>query len=339
MAGEDRTTSSGLDSFEQEPFALDFFQAVRRIECDNADLPRIGQSQHIAEDPVRFRQEASMTFAPASISGFKRGANGDPHQLIVRFFGLTGPGGPMPNFFTEFVRDRTKNSSDPTLEAFLDVFHHRMLSFFYRAWAASHLNVQFDRGIDADSGARFVGSLFGIGMASFRRRDAVPDVAKLHFSGRLSGQTRNAEGLEQTLGAFFDVPVRVEQFVGQWMEIPRENRCRLGETPETATLGSTLLVGSQFWDCQQKFRIVLGPLDLEQYVRLLPRGKSMEKLVAWVRNYVGDYLLWDVKLILKARQVPAAALNGTARLGWTTWLQSKPFTRDGEELIVQPWLS
>jgi type VI secretion system protein ImpH len=83
---------------------------------------------------------------------------------------------------------------------------------------------------------------------------------------------------------------------------------------------------------------VLGPLDLDQYVRLLPHEKSMEKLVGWVRNYVGDSLLWDVKLILKAREVPAAALNGTARLGWTTWLQSKPFTRDGEELIVQPWL-
>ena len=78
------------------------------------------------------------------------------------------------------------------------------------------------------------------------------------------------------------------------------------------------MIGARVWSCQHKFRIVLGPLDYEDYQSLLPTGDRIRQLVAWVRNYVGDELAWDVKLILKA--VPETPLNGQFRLGWTTWL-------------------
>ena len=51
--------------------------------------------------------------------------------------------------------------------------------------------------------ATYLGSLFAIGMEALQDRDAVPDPAKLYFTGRLSSQTRNAEGLEAILRSIF----------------------------------------------------------------------------------------------------------------------------------------
>ena len=64
------------------------------------------------------------------------------------------------------------------------------------------------------------------------------------------------------------------------------------------------------------------------YQRLLPGGDSLRRLLAWVRNYAGLALDWDVRLILKKEAVPPLRLGGHAALGWTTWLASAAPTSD-----------
>ena len=98
-----------------------------------------------------------------------------------------------------------------------------------------------------DPFARYVGSFLGVGMESYRGRDEVPDMAKLHFSGHLACQTRHADGLRALLQEFFGIPVSIREFVGQWITLPESYRCRLGETPETGCLGSTAVVGARVW--------------------------------------------------------------------------------------------
>jgi len=66
--------------------------------------------------------------------------------------------------------------------------------------------------------------------------------------------------------------------------------------------------------------------------RLLPGRDSLRRLVAWVRNYVGDELLWDVNLILKKEEVPPLVLGESSQLGWTTWLTDRPLARDADDL-------
>jgi type VI secretion system protein ImpH len=68
---------------------------------------------------------------------------------------------------------------------------------------------------------------------------------------------------------------------------------------------------------------------------MLPGGDSMTRLLAWVRNYAGMVLDWDVRLILKQEQVPRLALGGR-RLGWTTFLSSVPARRDSDQLLINP---
>ena len=324
-----------LDSVQREPYRHDFLDAMRRIECAYATNPRIGASLRSSEDPIRFCQTPSLAFAPTTIDSFTPASEDTPPRLHLYSFGMFGPNGPLPLHLTEFARDRQRNSNDWTLRRFIDVFHHRMISLFYRGWASAQPTVQFDRP-DDDRFADYIGSFIGIGMESLRKRDAVPDLAKLFFSGHLICQTRPADGLESILSGYFQMPVHVEQFVGRWMPLPDDCLCRVGESPRTGLLGSTAIVGSRIWECQQKFRVRFGPLTLKQYQRLLPQGRSLHVLIDWIRNYLSDTLEWDLNLVLLKEEVPETRLGTFGQLGWTTWLATEPLKNDADRLIFDP---
>lgn len=334
MACENRTSSTIVAftrTLRQEPYKFDFFQALRRLECLYRNKPRIGQSRRLADDFLRLAQEPSMAFAPSTLASFKPGRDGRPPRLSQYFLGMLGPNGPLPLHLTEYARDRLRNFDDPTLIRFLDIFHHRILSLFYRGWASAQPTVSFDRP-EADRFAVYIGSLVGLAMPSLRERDAVPDLAKLHYAGRLVCQTRHTEGLQAIVADFFKLPVSIEQFIGHWLTLPPDCHCLLGSSPETGTLGVTAAIGERVWDCQHKFRIVLGPMSFADYRRLLPGGDSLKRLVAWVRNYIGDELIWDVNLVLRKDEVPPLKLGKTAQLGWTAWLTSGPLSEDADDL-------
>ena len=318
---------------ERDAARMDFFQVLRLIENAHPQLPRIGASLRPRDDAVRFGQEPSLTFNPTQLAGFLRADGAARARLGVHFFGLLGANGPLPRHMTEYVRDRLRNGGDGTMLAFLDVFHHRLLSLFYRARAQAEPAISLDRP-DSDRYADFVGSLFGIGAPALRRRDEIGDFAKLHFAGLLANNARPASGLTAILREYFGLPVAVEQFVGHWMRLPEEIQTRIGRRDTGNRLGISAVLGRSVWDSQSKFRIVIGPMGLDDYERLLPGGASLRRLLAWVRNYVGMALEWDVRLVLRKEEVPALRLGRGLRLGWTTWPMSAPPARDPDQLLI-----
>jgi type VI secretion system protein ImpH len=336
MAGADGQTPNNLiDELAENPFAFDFFRAIRLLENSRPDLPRIGFSNSPSEDPIRFCQRPSLAFAPSTLEALEKRADDQVPKLFVRSFGLFGPNGPLPPHLTEYAFEREYNERDRTFAAFADIFHHRLISFFYRAWAANQKSVDLDRS-EGGRFATFIGSFFGVGMESLQNQDAVSDLSKLYFSGRLSCQTRNAEGLEAILGSYFEIKTEIVTFVGHWSRLPGGSVCRLGSSPETGCMGVNIIVGSHFFEAQLNFRIRLGPMSFSEYERMLPQGASFNRLRYWVRNYCGEHFFWDVQLVLRAGEVPEIKLGGAGRLGWTTWLKSMPFTRDADELILIP---
>lgn len=367
MAHEDRPAADRvaelLAAIRLHPDRFDFHQALRRLEAARSRSPRLGTSLRPTEDPIRLTQEPTLIFAPSTIASCEPGAGGRPSRMAVYFGGLFGPNGPVPLHFTEYARDRIRNAQDHTFARFLDMFHHRMLSLFYRAWAAGQPTVHYDRP-ESDRFAAYAGAIAGVGMPSLQDRDDMPDLAKLHFAGRLVCHTRHAEGLQALLNEFFRLPMRLDEFVGHWLRLPDDCRCVLGSSPlgagngslgsvgnalrgagrtanraasqPLAQLGMSATIGDRIWDCQQKFRIIAGPISLADYERLLPGGASLQRLLAVVDNYVGLELSWDLHLILKKKEVPPTQLGGYGRLGWTTWLVSQPAARDADDLVLNP---
>ncbi len=329
-----------LSTAGERPHDFDFFHLVRRLEVLWATAragPVLGKSVRASEDVVRFSQEPSLAFAPRTIGGVKTRAG--ITRFFVNFMGLLGPHGPMPAHLTDYVYTRQLHHADPTLARFFDIFNHRMVSLFYRAWAMNRPAVNYDRsalpGADEaqDDFARYCASLIGIGMEHLRGRDALPDRAKLYYSGRLVGQTRNPEGLIAMIADYFGVQSTIEEFVGRWFDLPAQYHTRLGN-PATAALGQTALAGGRVWNCQSVVRLRLGPMGLTQYERLLPGGPAYSKLAAWIKLFAGPELAWEAKLTLKQAEIPRAELGRGVRLGWTTWVTTKPLGRDPEDVTL-----
>jgi type VI secretion system protein ImpH len=331
-----------LSDVSREPYRYDFYQTLRRLECLYAQKPRWGTALRPVDEPVRLGQDPDLSFAPAPLASLELGKDGAPPRLQVRLFGLLGPNGPLPIHITEYARHRLRSAADPTLSRFLDVFQHRFIALLYRAWAQAQPHVNRDRA-DQDQYLTYIGAFIGIAPPPLRRRDTVPDLAKLFHVGTLARHVRDADGLGAIVRQFFRVPARIEEFVGHWLYLERRDRTCLG--PESKTLGVSAVIGARVWDHQSKFRIHLGPLTLAQYESFLPvKGDAgtdgrplatpLRKLVDWVRFYLCYELDWDVRLLLQRAEVPALRLGVKGQLGWTTWLGTRRSTADAGDLYL-----
>lgn len=331
MAGEKREAGPDLTrlrALEDDPHAHHIFQALRLIEATYADSPRLGRSRRPSQDPVRLMQEAELAFPASTISAFEQDPETGRHRLRQRFFGLFGPNGALPLHLTEHARDRLRNHRDPTFVAFADMFHHRMLSLLYRAWVTGQPAPSFDRPDDDPFGAK-VAALSGLAGEAFEGRDAMPDLAKRHFAGLLAAAPRSEAGLRAILSRFFKAEVSIESFVGTWLHLEPHDRGQLG----AAALGGGASLGEKVWSREAKFRIRIGPLALEDYLRLLPGGESLKRLAAIVRNYVGDALEWEANLVLKEDEVPRTVLGRSGSLGLTSWIGQRP-KQDADDLYL-----
>lgn len=323
-----------LGQLKEKPYEFGFFHALRLLECMHSQGPRLGESKKPADDPMRLAQEPEMTFAAATFSRYEESAKQQIPRLLVRFLGLLGPNGPLPLHLTEFARTRQRPPfHDNSFAWFLDIFHHRMLSLFYRAWAMNEPTVSYDRP-ESDRFSLYVGALAGRGMPAMLRQDEMPAAAKLYYCGLLANQARNAAGLQMMVCGFFGIPARVVEFIGEWLPLPARHLCRLGTERSGSVLGQSALIGAQVWSCQHKFRIALGAMDYDDYLSFLPSGLRLQCLKALVRNYAGDELAWDVNLILQREETPSTRLNGHFRLGWTTWLGKRQCSEDADDLVL-----
>jgi type VI secretion system protein ImpH len=324
-----------LDRVTRAPHAFDLFHLLRHIDALCPDRPHLGTSGRPAQDVLRIGQVPTMGFAPAALAELQPGDGSSPPLLRTYLFGMFGPNGPLPLHLTEYAHSRAIHHGDHGVVRFIDTLHHRLATLLFRAWAASEPTVSHDRP-QQDDFARQVASLAGYGMASLRDRDAMPDLAKLHFIGRLASHARNNEGLEAIVGGFFDVPVQVEEFVPGWVTLPAAAQCRLGEDPATCTLGSTATAGGRIRLHHHRFRLCIGPLTLLDYQRLLPGRPATQRLVPIVRNYVGDELGWSANLLLLAHEVPQIRLGQAGQLGWTSWIGTRRSREPAADLSVDP---
>lgn len=336
MASENRDKRNDIGlKLQEEPYKFGFFHALRSIECAYPDKPLIGHAKRPSDDPVRFGQEVTLAFEPSTISRYIPSKNGHPPRLNEYFLGLFGPNGPMPLHITEYAKSRMHNYHDQTMSRFADIFHHRMISFFYRARANTEPTYNFDRPSN-NKFSTYTGSLLGIGRSTLLERDALPDLAKLHYAGHLAHHAKNADGLKSIIADFFKLPVNLQQFVGEWLDIEHSDLSRLGRSPATSSLGMSAVLGSRVWGCQNKFRLVFGPLTYQQYESLLPSGERLDKLIAIVHNYLGHELQWDVNLILKSEEIKGVRLGDSSRLGWSSWLGLRTSLKDANPLVLNP---
>lgn len=320
-----------------EPAGFGFFQAVRLLERLRPGRARVGRFADPADEVVRFSVHPSVAFPTGEVHGLALAAEG-PARMAVNFMGLTGPQGVLPLHYTLLVRQRNR-AKDEAAGEFLDLFHHRALSLFYRAWEKARVAVAAERGED-DAPRRHLLDATGEGPGAGGPRTA-PEEALVFYAGLFAPPTRGAVALEQLLGEVFGVPARVEQFVGGWYPLAAAEQCRLGEDGEDASdqVGLGAVVGDEVWHPQSGIRIRLGPLSKREYDRFLPTGAAWPLLRRLLRFYTHDQFECEVRLVLARDEVPpcvVGAEEGAAQpLGWSTWATTRPFARDAEDTLLR----
>ena len=318
-----------------EPYRFEFFQAIRLLERLAPDRKALGRFTNPADEVARLGAFPSLSFPASEIQSIDW-PEGEPPSLAVNFMGVTGPQGPLPHFYTTLILARLR-SGDRTLRDFLDLFHHRMLSFFYQAWEKYRFAVSYERG-ERDRFSHHLLDLIGLGTLGLQERLAVPDDAFLFFAGILGQRPHSAHALELLLNDYFEVPCEVIQLVGGRFRLDATTECCIGErsTP-SEQLGLGAVVGDEVWNQQARARIRIGPLELENYLDFLPTGSAYQPLRSLLRFWTNEEIDFEVQLVLEREEVPRCQLGGEGdsapQLGWVTWMKSKPMERHPEETI------
>ncbi len=329
---------------------FDFYHALRHIDAAIPGAVPLGRAARPRDEPIRLTQQPSLIFAPSALHQYRPGGAARGLGLLsVHHFGLFGPNGALPQHLTEYVQERILHSKDETIARFCDIFQHRMILLFYRAWADCQAVTSLDRP-ERDGFSRYAASLVGLGQASLKNRDTVPDHLKLHHAGHLARQTRNAEGLVRPLAALLRVAVAVQEYCLQWLALAAGERTRLTSVAlagakskhrievgaASSRLGQGAIAGASVPDAQHKIRLRLGAMPLQEFERYLPGGVRFFQVRDWVRNYLGVELAWDARVVLERDEVPATRLGVYGQLGWNSWLgmPAGRRKRDADDLLL-----
>jgi type VI secretion system protein ImpH len=326
-----------------------FFQAVRLVL--NHARTAIGRDQSPTKDPLKFRAHASIAYPAGEMGAViprPSVVETSSTTLVSRkpifeatFFGLYGPESALPQHYTQLIIDRIRNK-DHALREFLDLFNHRLISLFYRAWEKHHFPIAFETASRADQPDLITDallSLVGFGNQAVQNRLRVSENTWLHYAGIKSLRGARVDALEKMLASHFRIPAKVIPFQGEWLRIPKDQQSSLG-TPNLGQvlsnqLGVDAVAGSQVWAIEHRFRIQLGPLSLKTFQSFTPTSKNLLPLAQFVRTYVGPAFDFDIQVVLVRNQVPGTSLSsvGGSRLGWDSWLGEYRLPQDASDAV------
>jgi type VI secretion system protein ImpH len=328
MASETWTASHPLVRLVlARPREFDFFQLLHLIERLGRGAAAIGQQGPAGDEPVRLRPALSLGFPSGDIDAaewWDDAAAGNGYLLITTtFLGLYGSDSPLAAHFTEALL--AEREDDQRVRGFIDLFHHRIFSLLYRVWKKYRYYVTFTSD-GRDDISRVVRGFLGIGTSHLDESLRINPLRLFRYVGLLSQRPRSAAGLIGQLGDFFEgIEFAVEQCVGRWLWIQPSDRNVLGV--DKCTLGQDFLVGERIFDCSGKFRVRVGPVGFDDYLRFLPTGEAAADLSEVIHFYCEDPLQHDVEVTLRGEEVPETPLGRKdmlGRLSWTTWLKSRP---------------
>ena len=307
--------------------SMDFFELLRQLETDEH---RLGRGGGPGTEPARLGQAIRLSFAVSDVVEVSKAEDPErPPKVAVNVFGLFGPEGPMPLHLTRWMLERASNrwfagdnenaTSDTAFLDFGNMLQHRMITFYWRAWADTRPEVQI-RHNTGGSVAALVRSLAGVGLSAPNEKHFERTRAKLRHATSLFQQAQGPDRLTEYVSTVTGWPVELCEFVGVWTPIPEHLQSRLGQT--ASGLGTDAVVGSRFFECQSRAELRIGPLDLDNFTAFLDDQQKAIELRHAIHFAMGHGIEFDVCLLLDADEIPEPRL-GTMRLGQISWL-SRP---------------
>jgi type VI secretion system protein ImpH len=306
----------------KEFYRFSFFMAVHLLEHMFPDKKPLGKTLSPGEEVVRFSVKPGLAFPPSDISNLKQVNEERPVDMEVTFMGLIGPSGVLPYWYNELAVERIRQK-DFSLTAFLDIFHHRLISLFYLAWKKNRWPVNYLPGAK-DKLSSYLLSIIGLGTSGLAGRIGLPEESLIFYSGLLSRPVPSAVAIEATVEYLSGTRTEVHQFIERLVSFDLEDQTQLGLA--NGQIGIDAVCGSCAWESQTKFRVNLGPMGYNDFVRFLPSGDMLRPIFSLVRYMVGIEYEFEIRVILKRDEVPLCTVGmetpASPRLGWSTWVKT-----------------
>lgn len=324
---------------------MNFIRFCELLELAVPDAPPLGTTDSSAADPVRFRSRAQLGFPGREIDAVRYDADnpGTPPSVMTTFLGFYGVDARMPAYFADEVA-QNRDGAEP-LSVFLDLFHHRIITQYYRIARKYRYPVGFRRD-GTDPVSRYLLSFAGFGFSTSARisspvpggtpaslgretstaRQMLTKVADkrrlLSMLGLAMQRTRTAEGLAGVLRhAVPDAAITVEEFHPVWREV---------NVFEPAALGEQCLLGRGFYDRGNTVRVVITPASRETVLALVPGQSAHREIMALLRFYLGYESEADLQMHVRADLMPKPMLEPRqANLGFTAQLEAPAWSSAG----------
>jgi type VI secretion system protein ImpH len=299
---------------------MNFIRFCELLELAAPDAAPLGTTDSPALEPVRFRSRAQLGFPGREIDAVQYDVDNPmaPPSVMTTFLGFYGVDARMPAYFVDEVA-QNRDGAEP-LSAFLDLFHHRVITQYYRVARKYRYPVGFRRD-GTDPVSRYLLSFAGFGFSAPKQAasaasglQTIADKRRLlSMLGLAMQKTRTAEGLAGVLRhAAPDAQITVEEFHPVWREF---------DAVEPAALGEQCLLGRGFYDRANTVRVIIAPGTREAVLALVPGHSAHREVMSLLRFYLGYESEAHLEMHVWADLMPAPLLSPEqAKLGFTTQL-------------------
>ncbi|MFT4542271.1 MAG: type VI secretion system protein ImpH [Planctomycetota bacterium] len=295
---------------ERNPGGFDFFQAVRVLQANRKQsIGMVGADTSPSKEGIRFTSHPTLGYSGSALRRVKAEGPETPHELEVNFLSMIGVTGALPLHYTEHLLSRLY-LRDRSLTDFLDLFQHRSIALFFRAWrkytfpfadeGSATQDVRRNRNVGVSG---MLSSLIGLGTPGMSLPEGLPKNSWMYFAGHFARPVRTADGLERMIAGVCSHQVRYEGHIGSWLTLADSARSRLmpntrhgGRIRASQRLGMGFVLGSRVWDVQSKVRLHIGPLTGDEYHEWMPGSDACGRLVQLIRSYLGHETDFDLMI-------------------------------------------
>ncbi|MDP5143326.1 type VI secretion system baseplate subunit TssG [Rheinheimera baltica] len=302
-----------LKQLTEDATGFDFYHAVysleRQFSAEQKRWQGIGRDGFPKKELIRFKSVQHLGFPGQPISKVEKRQADAPETepcavaMHVSFMGLTGPSGVMPQHYTEMVLQRLKQR-DKTMRDFFDLFNHRLISLYYRAWEKYRFACQYEMSaFEQDSFSSVLKTISGANSS-----------IGLYYAGAFSQYNRSSQQLIQILTELLNTKVALNPLQGRWLTLASDEQSRLAmkflPKGQNAGLGQSAMLGSKVWDVSSAIELeITAPPEKAQ--QLLPGSYQHRQITALLAEYLPAALKVRITLVGQHQDFPVARLSSS----------------------------